>query len=112
MSNSRRPQSEDGPGGLETIRLLVSQGRYEWTEKVQLAIEDGRFEPEDLEQCIATGTVTKKSKDRLGNSVGGRVYTILGSDRAGCEFYTAGKIVKGSDGALYFFITARRSKRG
>jgi hypothetical protein len=90
----------------------VAIGQYDWTEKVLKAIEDGRCTPEDLEHCIATGTVTKKNRDRLGNSVGNKVYTILGRDCAGCEFYTAGKIVKGSDGAIYFFVTARRSKRG
>jgi hypothetical protein len=90
----------------------VSQQRYDWTEKVEAAIENGECQPEDLERCIATGVVTKTSKDRLGNSVGNKVYTILGTDCAGYEFYTAGKIVKDQDDTLYFFITARRSKRG
>jgi hypothetical protein len=113
MSNKRQRRIGKNPaGGLRTIRNLVDADQYDWTEKVQMAMEGGWCEPEDLERCIATGHITKVTKDRLGESVGNKVYTILGKDRAGCEFYTAGKIMKGDDGLLYFFITAHPSKRG
>jgi hypothetical protein len=91
---------------------LVAANRYDWTQEVQAAIEDGLCEPEDLESCIETGRVTKTNRDRYGESLGNKVYTIVGRDRAGCEFYTAGKILKADDGALYFFVTAHRSWRG
>jgi hypothetical protein len=109
MSIKRHRGVTKGPaGGLRTIRDMIAVGRYDWTEKLEDAIDDGRFQPEDLELCVATGVVTKTSKDRLKTSTGGKVYTIVGRDCTGCDFYTAGKIVCGR----YLFITARRLKRG
>lgn len=111
MSNKGQTRGKGPAGGLRSIRRLVSIGRYDWSQEVQCAIEDGEFEPEDLERCIATGTVTKTNKDALGDSIGQKVYTIIGVDCAGCSFYTAGKIIKGLDEQLYFFITAHPSTR-
>ena len=112
MSISRQPRARRAPpGGLPTIRLLVAADRYDWTEKVQIAIEEGWFQPEDLECCIAAGVVTKTKRDKAGISVGQKIYTILGPDCSGCMFYTAGKIIEDAEGQAYFFITARRSRR-
>jgi hypothetical protein len=111
MSDNKQQRARKAPGGgLRTIKLLVAAGYYDWSEKVQNAIEDGWFEPEDLERCIETGKVAKVKKDVVGGSVGQKTYAILGSDCSGCRFYTAGKIVKAARGQEYFFITAHESK--
>ena len=99
-------------GGLRLIRTLVERDRYDWGEKVQGMVEAGFYELEDLEECIASGVVTKTSADKLKDSVGQRKYVIEGRDRSGRQFYTAGKIKRAADGLLYFFITAHHQRRG
>ncbi len=110
--NGRENWPKPRAGGIQLIRWLVGQGTYDWSEKVQTLIQDGWFEPEDLEVCVATGTVTKTQKDELRDSVGEKKYVILGRDRSGYSLYTVGKIKRGPAGRLYFFITAHGAKRG
>lgn len=96
-------------GGLPLIQELVRQGNYDWSNHVQDQIEEGKFDPTDLEACIASGSVTKTERDRLRNSVGHKVYVIVGRDTRGRPFYTAGKIMR-DNGRLYFFITAHEAR--
>lgn len=95
-------------GGVSLIRALVRTAQYDWSHHVNERIEDGQFDQADLEACIASGVVTKTTRDRRQDSVGKKVYTILGRDTRGRPFYTAGKILR-VNGSLYFFITAHEA---
>ncbi len=92
---------------LEEIKLLVAQKAYRYSRKVQDAIEEGFFDLEDLEHSIVSAArIQKKEKDELKEAIHGVKYVILGRDTHGRPFYTAGKVVKGIGGRLYFFISA------
>lgn len=92
---------------LEEIKILVAQKSYRYSRKVQDAIEEGFFDLEDLENCILSANeIHKKEKDELKEAVHGMKYVILGRDAHGRLFYTVGKVVRGVEGKLYFFISA------
>ena len=57
---------------------------------------------------MASGAVTKTTRDRLRNAVGNNVYTIVGRDTRGQLFYTVGKMVR-ENGSISFFITAHEA---
>jgi|SRR5208337_716154 len=97
-------------GGLRLIRCLVSRGLYRLSRKVEVRIEDGYFEIEDIECCILTGTVAKTEADEMHNSIGDKKYVIEGSDTHGNPFYAVGKLVASDNGKLYLVITARESE--
>ncbi|MBI1928758.1 hypothetical protein HYR99_31495 [Candidatus Poribacteria bacterium] len=73
-------------------------------------MQQGWFDEKDLEESIRTGVVQKTEKDRFKNSVGNKVYVILGRDTHGKAFYTAGKILRSNEGKIYFFITAHEAR--
>jgi len=97
-------------GGLSLIQNLVRQGRYDWSNKVDQLINAGWFDEEDLEECILTGVVQKTEKDLFKNSVGNKIYVVIGRDTHGNPFYTVGKILKANDGNFYFFITTHEAR--
>jgi hypothetical protein len=95
---------------LEQIKVLVARGAYHYGEKVRERIEEGFFDEEDLVQCIYSATrIHKKEKDELGQAVHGMKYVILGKDTHGWPFYTVGKVIRGVEGKLYFFISAHQA---
>jgi len=93
-------------GGLPLIRYLVRSGCYEIGQKVLAFIEDGMFTLDDVECSIRTGEIRKRERDELGQAVGNKKYVIVGPDTQGYAFYTAGKILRSSEGNLYYIITA------
>jgi hypothetical protein len=97
---------------LRIIKALVSEGRYQYSGKVQEFIEDGWFDLEDLERCILSARdIQKVEEDELGTSVDGFKYTVIGVDTHGACFYTCGKIIRVPDDEnLYFFITAHEQQ--
>ena len=81
-------------GGLRVIQRLVADGCYDYSQKVEDAMNAGQFDLEDLECCVATGKVFKTNRDKLRTSVGNKVYVIIGRDTRGRKFYVAGKITQ------------------
>jgi hypothetical protein len=104
----RRPN-----GRLRIIKGLVSEGKYQYSGKIQAFIEAGDFDLEDLERCISSAReIQKVETDELATSVDGRKYTVLGIDTHGVLFYTCGKIIRmPDDNKLYFFITAHEQQQ-
>jgi len=96
---------EQRPGRrLRIIKALISSKRYNYSKKVQISIEEGDFELEDIEHCIL-------ELDELGTAIDGCKYTILGEDIEGMSFYTCGKLIRNSNSQmLYFFMTAHEQK--
>lgn len=99
-------------GGLDCIQKLVINWDYSISEKVKDALDSGFFTLEDIETSILTGYVHKRTNDRLKQSIGNKVYHIIGRDTHGYEFYTQGKIIQSEEGKIYFFITAHPSRQG
>jgi hypothetical protein len=96
-----------GSGGFKLIRRLVANGCYDYSQKVEDAMNEGRFDLEDLEHCIATGKVVKTNRDELKASVDNKVHVIIGRDTRGRRFYAAGKILRSpKQGLIFFFVTA------
>jgi hypothetical protein len=96
-----------GSGGFKLIRRLVANGCYDYSQKVEDAMNEGRFHLEDLEHCIATGKVVKTNRDELKASVDNKVHVIIGRDTRGRRFYAAGKILRSpKQGLIFFFVTA------
>lgn len=92
---------------LEEIKRLVAAGQYRFSGKVLEHLTEGHYDLEDLVHCILSAIeISKTERDERRESVHGMKYTILGHDTCGLTFYTVGKVVKGSDGRYYFFITA------
>lgn len=98
--------AEKSKGGFKVIQQLVADGFYDYSQKVEDAMNARQFDLEDLEHCIATGKVVKTNRDKLKASVGNRVYVIVGRDTRGRKFYAAGKIVRAPEGLVFFFVTA------
>jgi hypothetical protein len=100
-----------GSGGFKLIRRLVANGCYDYSQNVEDAMNEGRFDLEDLEHCIATGKVVKTNRDELKASVGNKVYVIIGRDTRGRRFYAAGKILRSpKQGLIFFFVTAHPAR--
>ena len=100
---------EQRPGRrLRIIKALISSKRYNYSKKVQISIEEGDFELEDIEHCILGAELIEKVElDELGTAIDGCKYTILGEDIEGMSFYTCGKLIRSSNSQmLYFFMTA------
>lgn len=97
---------------LEEIKGLVAKGAFHFSGKVYRLLEEGRFQIEDIERCMATATeIQKKEVDELNVAVDGWKYTILGHDTDGYPFYTCGKIIADeNENQLYFFITAHENE--
>ena len=96
----------DSDTRLERIRRLVLQGQWEPSSHVRQYIQDGEFELRDIEESIATGSITESQNDDVGTALDGRKHTIAGFDHCGLPFETVGKIVEGPEGNEYFVITA------
>jgi len=95
---------------LDEIKRLVTEGSYHFGKKVREAIEEGFFDEEDLVHSILSATrVHKKEKDELKQAVHGMKYVILGRDTHGRPFYTVGKVIQGTKGKLYFYISAHEA---
>ena|ERR1700756_2404738 len=106
-----------GPGHrpgrrLRVIKALIASRRYNYSKKVQLFIEEGDFDVEDLEHCVmSAGVIHKVEPDELCTAVDGCKYTILGVDSQGCAFYTCGKLIRDeASDTLYFFISAHEQQ--
>jgi hypothetical protein len=112
MSNIRHIRGGQYRDKLAKIRRMVALKRYDWSSKVEDELNQGNYETADLEVCIASGGIMKCEKDELGLASDGKKYTIVGVDRSGYAFYTAGKIKRDEDGEFYFFITAHDFHRG
>lgn len=92
---------------LGEIQQLVARRRYRYSRKVRDFIEDGYFDEEDLVHCILSATtIHKRERDELGQAVHRMKYVILGRDTHGRPFYTVGKVLRGSTGQFYFYLTA------
>jgi hypothetical protein len=92
---------------LEEIKRLVAAGQYRFSSKVFEFLTEGYYDLEDLVHCIVSATeIYKTERDERRESVHEMKYTILGRDTCGLAFYTVGKVVRGSNGRYYFFITA------
>jgi hypothetical protein len=95
---------------LTTIQRLVAAGRYRYSSKVRALIEEGWFDEADLVCCVLSASrIHKKERDELRQSRGNLKYVIVGRDTHGRPFYTAGKILSGARGQLYFYITAHQA---
>jgi hypothetical protein len=95
---------------LMAIQHLVAVGRYRYSQKVRTLIEDGWFDEVDLVSCILSATrIHKRERDEFRQGRDNLKYVILGRDTYGRSFYTAGKILTGSQGQVYFFITAHQA---
>ena len=95
---------------LVAIQHLVATGRYRYSQKVRSLIEDGWFDEKDLVFCVLSATrIHKRVRDELQQSRDKLKYIIIGRDTYGRPFYTAGKILTGSQGQVYFFITAHQA---
>jgi len=104
---------EHRPGRrLRIIKALISSRQYNYSKKVQLFIEEGDFQPEDMEHCVLNAdAIHKVEADELCTAVDGCKYTILGVDTQGVPFYTCGKLIRnGESQTLYFFITAHEQQ--
>jgi hypothetical protein len=101
-------------GGLPEIQRLVEEDyperpTIEFSGKVWRMIEEDDYTQEDLKECVRTGRVHKRERDRYREAVDGNVYTIIGRDTRGRLFYTVGKIMSDDEGRYYFFITAHEA---
>ncbi len=95
---------------LGAIQHAVAAGRYRYSQKVRELIEEGWFDEADLEACIRSATrIHKRARDEFRQSPDKLKYVILGRDTYGRPFYTAGKILTGAQGQVYFFITAHQA---
>ena len=105
------PQHRPGKR-LRIIKALISSRQYNYSKKVQLVIEEGDFQPEDMERCVLSADVIQKVEpDELCTAVDGCKYTILGVDTQGVAFYTCGKLIRNAESeTLYFFITAHEQQ--
>jgi hypothetical protein len=106
------PSHRRGRRRLRIIKALVSEGRYQYSDKIQSFIEGGDFDLEDLERCIlGAREIQKVELDEQAASIDGCKYTIMGIDMHGIGFYTCGKIIRApEDEKLYFFITAHEQQ--
>jgi hypothetical protein len=97
---------------LRIIKTLISSRQYSYSKKVQIFIEEGGFEPEDIEHCILSADMIQKVEpDELSTALDGLKYTILGVDTQGVAFYTCGKLIRNAESqTLYFFITAHEQQ--
>ena len=97
---------------LQLIKSLVAGGAFQYSAKVQAALEQGCFELEDIETCVLNATSIEKTEiDERGSATDGSKHTILGTDTQGYPFYTCGKIIADrSEARLYFFITAHEDE--
>jgi hypothetical protein len=88
----------------------VATGRYRYSQKVRALIEEGWFDEEDLVSCVLSAIrIHKRARDEFHHSRDKLKYVIIGRDTYGRPFYTAGKILTGSQGQIYFFITAHQA---
>jgi hypothetical protein len=95
---------------LTAIQHLVATGRYRYSQKVRTLIEDGWFDEGDLVSCVLSATrIHKRARDESQQSRDKLKYVTIGRDTYGRPFYTAGKILTGSQGQVYFFITAHQA---
>ena len=106
------PQHRRGKRRLRIIKELISSRQYQYSKKVEIFIEEGHFDLEDIERCILSATVIEKVEpDELGVAIDGCKYTILGLDTQGVSFYTCGKLIRNAEAQkLYFFITAHEQE--
>ena len=96
---------------LRGIKRLVERGEWDYSEKVRTKIESGEFYEEDIEACIASAQrVQKREVDERGTSLSGYKYVVVGRNRSGRPFYTAGKPIGSDEGTVYFIITAHEAK--
>jgi hypothetical protein len=109
--------AKKGPGHrpgrrLRVIKALIASRQYNYSKKVELLIEEGDFEVEDIEHCVLSADVIQKVEpDELSTAVDGCKYTILGVDTQGFPFYTCGKLIRDAESQkLYFFITAHEQQ--
>lgn len=95
---------------LAEIKRLVVEGRYRYSHKVRIFIEEGFFGEEDLVQCILSARrIFKRERDKLKQAKYRMKYVILGRDTYGRPFYTVGKILSAPQGRVYFYITAHQA---
>jgi len=95
---------------LAAIKRLVATGRYRYSHKVRVLIEDGWFDEADLVHCVLSASrIYRKERDELRQSRDNLKYVIVGRDTHGRPFYTAGKILSGTQGQIYFYITAHQA---
>jgi len=58
---------------LEEIRDLVRSGRYHYSEKIRVLIEEGWYDERDLEACVLSATKFYKiEKDEQKTSIDGK----------------------------------------
>ena len=96
---------------LDEIKKLIERSEFEVSSKVDTLIAEGLFTFADLSNTILTARdIAKREKDELVEAVDGYKYTVIGWDRSGHRFYTAGKILADYQGHLYFFITAHKAE--
>lgn len=95
-------------GGLRLMQALVREDHYDWSQHVNERIEAGQCDQADLEACVASGSVTKTTRDRLRHAVGTTVYTIVGRATRGQPFSTVGTMVR-ANGSISCFLTAHEA---
>jgi len=95
---------------LVAIQHLVASGRYRYSQEVRTLIEDGWFDEEDWSPGFVATRIHKRARDEFQQVVPRIMtkYVIIGEIRM-APFYTAGKILTGSQGQIYFFITAHQA---
>ena len=92
---------------LAEIKQLVAEGRYRYSSKVRVLVEESFFDEEDLVHCILSASrIHKRERDELKQAYQGMKYVIMGRDTHGQPFYTVGKVLSAPQGRLYFYITA------
>jgi hypothetical protein len=96
---------------LAEIKQLISEGRYQYFQKVSDLLEEGYFDIDDMVHCILSATaIYKKERDERGEAIHNMQYVIFGKDTHGQPFYTAGKVRHSREGYVYFYITAHAAE--
>ena len=97
-------------GKIDRIPKLFAASRWSVWLHVQAHIEQGEFDEDDIEACVAGGVITKSLKDESGASIDGKKHTITGPDTYGLGFCVVGKLVKDFDGQAVFVTTAYKER--
>lgn len=89
------------------IQRLVRMYGFQYGDHVDADISLGKYDDEDIFECIRNAVLVKRQKNDKGFSTDGWKYIITGPDCSGLEFDTVGKIVDGdNDDNCFFVITA------
>lgn len=101
---------------LSRIKRLVAHGRYRFTEKARLELEDDGLTPDDAAEAILNAQAINKvlrSRASDRHPGGEKLYVITNFNYAGTLIYTKGKITReAGQEVFYLLISSKRSNFG